>query len=136
VTETKENPGRTYYFLDTVGGALSVLASGVAEALGLRAVAATFSEPASAPREIATVLEEVGMRLPEKGAARAEEVDATGGEVVYLGGPPKAVLTNKPVWGVSLYEGEGELERLATARIARDEIERRLEGLRSSSSSS
>jgi hypothetical protein len=134
VTHTNSDQGRTYYFMDNVGGALSVLASGVAASLGLRAVAATFSEPASAPKEIATVLEEVGMRLPEKGAARAEDVDATGGEVVYLGGPPPAVLTNKPVWGVALYEGEGDLERLATARIARDQIERRLEGLKGSSS--
>jgi hypothetical protein len=134
VTETNQETGRTYYFIGTVGGALSVLASGVATSLGLRAVAATFSEPASAPKEIATVLEEVGMRLPEKGAARAEDVDASGGEVVYLGGPPPAVLTNKPVWGVSLYEGEGDLERLATARIARDQIERRLDGLKGSSS--
>lgn len=134
MTHTTSDQGRTYYFMDNVGGALSVLASGVAASLGLRAVAATFSEPASAPKEIATVLEEVGMRLPEKGAARAEDVDATGGEVVYLGGPPPAVLTNKPVWGVALYEGEGDLERLATARIARDQIERRLEGLKGSSS--
>jgi hypothetical protein len=32
---------------------------------------------------------------------------------------------------VSLFAGEGELERLATARIARDRIERAIERLRS-----
>ena len=78
------------------------------------------------------------MRLPDGGVAQLEALEAlntpsalagkpAGSEIVFLGAAPPPALAGKPVWSVSLYEGTGELERLATARIVRDQIERRLE---------
>jgi hypothetical protein len=77
--------------------------------------AATTSKAVAVPAEIHAVLGEIGMKAPEVlPAARlpkdARRVDVAG-------------------WGAELYTGEGELERLAVARIARDRIERRVETL-------
>ena len=47
--------------------------------------------------------------------------------VIWLGeAQPPESLESPRVIVVSLYEGEGELERLSTARVARDRIERHL----------
>ncbi len=85
-------------FVDAHGGALAALAAGVARISGAGEPLAATSSPAVAlPPEIAAVLGEIGGAAPP--------VDA---------------------WGLALHEGEGDLERLAVARIARDRIERRL----------
>ena len=135
VTAVKEDSGRSFYLVDTSGGALSSLAAGVARGLGIEASAATTSPRVDVPGEIAKVLEEVGMRLPD---ARAELHDAgtkaAGREVVFLGREAPSGLAGAQAWDVALYQGNGELERLSAARIARDEIERRLELARSRSS--
>ncbi len=124
-------------FVDANGGALAALAAGVARSLGRAgARALTTSAAVKVPREIDTVLDEIGASAPpvERAADRADGADAV--ERVDLGS-----------WGLVLFEGDGEperlalerlaperlaperlaLERLALARIARDRIARRLE---------
>jgi hypothetical protein len=88
-------------FVDAHGGALAALAAGVARVSGAgEPLAATSSRAVVLPPEIAAVLGEIGGSAPP---------------VVDVG-----------AWGLALHEGEGDLERLAVARIARDRIERRL----------
>ena len=123
-------------FVDAAGGALSVLAASVAAsgagADNVPVVAATIGAPASPPAEIAAVLEEVGMRLASAEVAPLKSLEQRALErVVFLGSDPPPELSQAPRWEVSLFAGEGELERLATARIARDRIERAIERLRS-----
>lgn len=119
-------------FVDAAGGALSVLAASVAGALGMKAAAATCSAVGSPPAEIATVLEEVGMSLASAEVVPLQALDqGKAARVVFLGASPPPELGEASVWDVSLFAGEGELERLATARIARDRIERGIERLRS-----
>lgn len=114
-------------FVDAEQGALSLLAVGVARSLGLHARAATSSPRAGAPSEIAQVLDEVGMRLPEDGAALLSAINTAEDNVIFLGKEPPSSLAHRPAWGLALYPGEGDIERLSTARIVRDQIERRLE---------
>lgn len=122
--------GRTIAFVDAVGGALSALAVGVAEALGVSAVAATCGAVASAPAAIATVLEEVGMRAPSAEVRELGAVDQEAVEIVFLGSSAPKELEGAPRLDVALIEGPGDLERLSSARIVRDRIERRLAGAR------
>ncbi len=101
-------------FVDDVGGGLASLAAGVARRLGhAGAKAATVSDAIAVPSEVITVLAEIGAHVTS--VAHAKDVTPTG-EVINL-------------WEWSIYllaPGEGELERLSAARIARDKIERRL----------
>jgi hypothetical protein len=92
-------------FVDAHGGAFAALAAGVARAGGQEALAATTSKAGSVPAEIGAAAPEVTLAsaLP----SGAERVDVS-------------------AWGTPLYAGEGELEHLSSARIARDRIERRL----------
>jgi hypothetical protein len=120
-------------FVDARGGSLSVLAAGVARALGVDAVAATSVAPGAVAPEIAVVLEEVGMGAPSGGAAPWSSIDRGEREVVFLGADPPPELASGQVVDVALFDGEGDLERLSFARIARDRIERRLEAMRSGS---
>jgi hypothetical protein len=101
-------------YVDAAGGAVAALAAGVARALGHpEARAATVSAAVAVPAEVAVVLGEIGATAPEvnlvsNGEDAADRVDVAS-------------------WGLVLHGGEGELERLALARIARDRIARRLE---------
>ena len=102
-------------FVDAGGGAFAALATAVASAAGRDALAATTAVAARVPAEIGKVLAEIGLTAPEivdaaKIPAVAERVDVSD-------------------WGHALHEGEGELERLAVARVARDRIERRVRAL-------
>ena len=99
-------------FIDARGGALAALAAGVARAGGRPdALAGTTSPSVSVPPEIGAVLAEIGASAPPVVLASALP---GGAERIDVGG-----------WGLVLHEGEGDLERLAVARIARDRIERR-----------
>ena len=104
-------------FVDAHGGALAALAAGVARATGAplpmgEALAATTSKSVAVPPEIGAVLAEIGASAPP--VVLASDLPA-GVERIDVG-----------AWGLVLHEGEGDLERLAVARIARDRIERRL----------
>jgi len=110
-----ERPRRALSFVDAAGGAFAALAAAFARAAGRDAIAATSSGAARVPPEIAAVLAEIELAAPEVVAAGKLP---KGGERVDVSG-----------WGHALYEGEGELERMALARIARDRIERRVEAL-------
>jgi hypothetical protein len=101
-------------FIDASGGALAALAAGVARALGRTAArAATTSAAVAVPVEIAVVLGEMDATAPEVDLVQAGEA-----------GRDRVDLAS---WGLVLHQGDGELERLAVARIARDRIARRLE---------
>lgn len=121
MSRTKEKPASAgrgpLSFVDAHGGAFAALAAGIARAGGRAdAVAATTSAAIRVPGEIGAVLAEIGAAAPEVVLASALPVTA---ERVDLA-----------AWGLALYEGEGELERLALARISRDRIERRLSSTR------
>jgi hypothetical protein len=114
------SPSARLCFVDDVGGALAALGAGVAHALGhVDALATTTKPPAPLPPEVRVVLEEIHGE-PAKIEALAS-VPLEGVEHVRLGGDSPGAW---PIW---LYAGEGELERLSAARIARDRIEQRLE---------
>jgi hypothetical protein len=103
-------------YVDAQGGALAALAAGVARANGRSdVVAATTSATIAVPAEVRTVLEEISATLPE--VAAASSIPAA--EIIELGQEG-----TEPV--LVLYHREGELERLALARIARDRLERRI----------
>ena len=101
-------------FVDNVGGGLAALAAGVAHLLGIKgATAATSSDAVVVPSEVISALAEIGAHVTP--VAHMKDVKPTG-EVVNLA-----------EWSLYLLAPtEGELERLAAARIARDKIERRL----------
>jgi hypothetical protein len=109
-----EAKGKSPLFVDTVGGGLAALAAGVARHAGMTgAMAATSSEIVAVPGEVITALAEIGAHVTS--VAHLKDVKPSG-EVVHLA-----------EWSLYLLApGEGELERLAAARIARDKIERRL----------
>jgi hypothetical protein len=115
-------------FVDAVGGGLAAIGAGVATLLGIEgAIAATSAAKVDVPSEVKAVLEEIGATLPtiHGGDAIASPTDA-GAEVVFLGGE------QAKGWSVALHSGEGELERLSAARIARDRMEKRLEAIKKS----
>ncbi len=101
-------------FVDAVGGGLAALAAGVARLHGIEAAAAaTSSDAVAVPGEVITALAEIGAHVTS--VAHMKDVKPAG-EVVDLA-----------AWSLYLLApSEGELERLAAARIARDKIERRL----------
>lgn len=105
-------------FTDADGGAFAALAAAIARSSGRDALAATSSAAARVPAEVGTVLGEIALSMPEvvlagKIPAGAERIDVSGwGHALYAGAP-----------------GEGDLEKLALARIARDRIEQRVEEL-------
>jgi hypothetical protein len=99
-------------FVDDAGGAFASIAAAIAAAAGREAAAASTREVA-VPAEIDAVLGEVGLTRPEVAREKKSE-----GERIDVS-----------QWGHALHRGEGELERLAVARIARDRIERRVKAL-------
>ena len=111
--------GRRLCFVDEVGGALAALGAGVAHALGhADALATTTVTPGPLPAEVRTVLAEIGGQPAD--IEPLSTVPLEGVEHVRLG----RGAAGGDIW---LYEGEGDLERLSAARIARDRIERRLD---------
>ena len=102
-------------FVDGNGGAFSSLAAAIAREQGRAdARAATTSAAVRVPGEIVVVLAEIGLAAPD--VELAESLPAT------------AERVDVSSWDLALYEGEGHLEHLALARIARDRLERRLRG--------
>jgi hypothetical protein len=102
--------------VDAVGGALSSIAAAVAHSMGRAdVVAATSSARAAIPPEVVAALKEIG--LEPAPVIHLDEKDREG----------ETILVIDETWGVKLWQGEGELERLANARISRDRIERRLQ---------
>jgi hypothetical protein len=110
-TASSHKPGALCFF-DTAGGAFAALAAAAARAQGRDATAASTTK-VGLPPEIAAVLAEVGAVLP-----KVEPAPEGAGERIDVS-----------AWGHRLYQGEGELEKLALARIARDRIELRVEAL-------
>jgi hypothetical protein len=104
--------------VDAVGGALSSMAAAVARAQGRTdVVAATSSELADIPPEVHAVLEEIG--LVAEPVISLDRKDREGESLQVI----------DEAWGAKLWSGEGELERLSNARIARDRIERRVRAM-------
>lgn len=111
MTHEKSGP----IFVDATGGGHAALAAGVARKLGhAGAIAATTSDAIAIPPEVAVVLQEIGAELPT--VQRADAL-ASG----------DAARVDPGAFSYPFYAGEGELERLSAARIARDRIERHLE---------
>ena len=130
------------YLVDAVGGALSCMAAAIARAIGKAdAIAATSVAVADVPPEVRTALQEIGLTPEPVVKLEGDRVaDSPEGGSAALGGPGERVPEAESVifidasWGARLYVGEGELERLAAARIARDRIERRLQAILPASS--
>jgi hypothetical protein len=102
-------------FVDGRGGAFAALAAAIAHAHGRGDALAAASSAVDVPAEIGVVLDEIGLTAPEvhpvaKLARDVRRVDLAS-------------------WELSLFDGEGSLERLSAARIARDRVERRVEAL-------
>jgi hypothetical protein len=135
VTCSESAAASPFVFVDAAGGALAAIGAAVAHAMGCDAVAATMSTPGALPLEVSAILQEVGMRAPA--VLRLDEVELAGASVVFLGAPsaPEG-LAAAEAWDLALpavpdgASDARELERLATARIVRDRIERRLEASR------
>lgn len=110
-------------FFDTSGGGLATLAASIAKHRGLEASASTLAL-ASRP-EISAALQEIGVPL-----VPASEVASTPAGAIVIGsdGDVAAKLYDGPA---ETAFGDASLERIALARIARDQLERWLE-LRSS----
>ncbi len=114
-------------FVDAIGGALASLGAAVARSLGHSdAMAATTGPEGELPREIPTVLAEVGMSVASVSSFEAAH-DRDKRLVIWIGEaePPDAIESPRVIVA-SLYEGEGEFEKLCTARVVRDRIERHL----------
>jgi len=104
--------------VDAVGGALSSMAAAVARAQGRAdVVAATSSELAEIPPEVHAVLEEIG--LIAEPVVSLDRKDREGESLQVI----------DDTWGARLYTGEGELQRMSNARIARDRIELRVRAM-------
>ena len=123
-------------FVDAVGGALSALAAGAARAAGVEgAFAATAAPPRALPQEVSDALKEVGVRVPVVTALA--DLDLDGATVVCVGNV-QGVESATCSWPAALYSPKGgatssdgfNLERRSTARVVRDELERRVEALR------
>jgi hypothetical protein len=116
-------------FVDASGGALAAMGAGIARALGLEdPVAATIAQVKPAPADVKMVLEEVGMTAANTRAF--DDALAATHDVVWLGdgSPPASVAKARALTTCKLLAPDaGELERLATARITRDRIERLIE---------
>lgn len=106
-------------FVDSVGGGLASLAASVATKNGLDARALTSASALQPRPEVARVLAEIGAseRRASLGGTSAEDTSIS----VGVGGTIEAKLYD----GVDPTAfGPAELERLALARIARDNVER------------
>ena len=122
---TKKGKNGRLAYVDTQCGALAALAAGVARSLGRTdVVAATESPAVSVPHEVRAVLDEIGAPTPEVVLASGLP-PAT--ERIALGVPGPGHDEPLLVLHQGDGQGEGELERMALARIARDRIEQRLE---------
>lgn len=132
-TETSAKDG-PLVFVDAVGGSLAAIAAGVARALGYEGAVATTTTPGPLPKEVTAALMEVGMRVPA--VAPSSEARSPGATVITVG--EGAALDGDERWPGALYtptEGatspdDFALERMSTARIFRDGVERRLEARR------
>jgi len=127
----------TLVFVDGIGGGLAALGAGVAHALGISgAVASTSVRPLPVPTEVTDALKEVGMKVPS--VTTLDEAAGPEARFIFLGGaPPEPPIEGAAHWEASLYvspqrdaANSFELQRMATTRIVRDQIERRLEALR------
>lgn len=99
-------------FVDGSGGALAAMAAAIAKAAGRDALAVTTAAAARVPAEVGAVLAEIASAAP----------------AVTLAIPKSVERVDVDGWG-KLFEGEGDLERMASARIARDRIERRVDAM-------
>ena len=106
-------------FVDAEGGALASLAAGVARSLGHDARAETTIAEVPWPPEVADVLAEIGASPVD---VTPHATPAAGVETLTIG--EAAAGKRPPSIDAWLYAGEGELERLSAARIARDRVER------------
>ncbi|HEY4120427.1 MAG TPA: hypothetical protein VGM56_21325 [Byssovorax sp.] len=109
---------RRLVFVDAHGGALAALAAGVARSLGHEARAETTTAEVPWPPEVADVLAEIGAAPVD---VTPHTAPAAGVETIRIG---HASGEKSPTIDAWLYDGEGELERLSAARIARDRVER------------
>ena len=117
---------RPLCFADASGGALAALGAAVARALGhTDAVAATAGEARPLPAEVTAVLAEIGLEAPS--VLRLEEALSNPHAIVWLA-DGKAPVADARAFPCKLLAADaGELERLATARIVRDRLERLVE---------
>ncbi|MDC3980750.1 hypothetical protein [Polyangium jinanense] len=117
---------RPLCFADASGGALAALGAAVARALGhTDAVAATLSEASPLPAEVPAVLAEIGLEAPA--ILKLEAALSNPHTVVWLAEGAAPVAGARALPCKLLPADAGELERLSTARIVRDRIERMLE---------
>jgi hypothetical protein len=117
-------------FVDAHGGALAALAAGVARSIGHHGGDPHTPGPAGAPGPMAEALAATtsqAVALPPEVPAVLAEIGASAPPVVLASAlPPGVARIDLDTWGLLLLDGQGDLERLAVARIARDRIERRL----------
>lgn len=135
-TDVRAAEGRLV-FVDAAGGALSAIAAGVARSLGFDDAGATSGAPGPLPKEVTDALAEVGMRVPA--VSPLADVDLASATLIAVGdGPPQGASER---WPGRLYApasgavsaDDFALERMSTARMIRDDIERRLEARRTRS---
>lgn len=112
----------TLVFFDEAGGGLALLAASMAAARGLPARALTASARPVAP-EINQVLAEIGVAC----AGSANVSPAPNGAITIGPGPNHGIVAKLYDGPDPTAFGPAELERHATARIARDRIERWLD---------
>jgi len=118
-------------FIDNEGGALAVIGASIARALGREdALATSIVQPNPVPTDVSTVLEEVGFSASVT-AKPFDGASAAAYELVWLGEtPPAQAIVGAQFVPCKLGPRDaGDLERLATARIARDRLERLVEEL-------
>ncbi|TKD13056.1 hypothetical protein [Polyangium fumosum] len=119
-------PHRPLCFADATGGALAALGAAVARALGhTDAVAATSGEVSPLPAEVPAVLAEIGLETPS--ILKLDEALVNPHAVVWLAEGAAPVADARTLACKLAPADAGELERMATARIVRDRIERMLE---------
>lgn len=132
-SETGSTEGQLV-FVDAAGGSLAAMAAGVARALGYEGAVASTTTPGPLPKEVTEALMEVGMRVPA--VTPLSELSRAGATVIALG--EGDAIEGDERWPGALYvprEGASSaddfaLERMSTARIFRDTVERRLEARR------
>ncbi|MDI1443117.1 hypothetical protein [Polyangium sp. 6x1] len=117
---------RPLCFADASGGALAVLGAAVARALGYTdAVAATSGDASPLPAEVPAVLAEIGLETPS--VLKLDDALANPHAVVWLADGAAPVADARVLPCKLMPADAGELERMSTARIVRDRIERMLE---------
>jgi hypothetical protein len=121
-------------FVDAVGGSLAAMAAGVARSLGYEGAVATTMTPGPLAKEVTEALMEVGMRVPA--VTPSSELPRAGATVIAIGEGDSIDCSER--WPGALYAPSAgatsaddfALERMSTARIFRDSVERRLEARR------